>query len=427
MSFDRSQQSYYVREINRALPTAPQMSVNPLALDEALGEPDGGRVHLDSILTEAGGGAGVAAVRQRDAACRALPYPGPGMRDGAARAGCGWWFTPDPSRQSIGAYGTRRGPMDPTLDTSIGSGQWVWDPREAQRLEGMKRTANIRTCPDIQYSTFPNVGWCPTTSMAILTDGAGNPMFAQSPGGDCPGQAIVTNVANCPVAPAPAAGGAGAAATVTPGITALCAPGAGGSLSPQCLASLAGNTELCSSQGTLAVALSRGYAGTDASFNNINAVLASRGFQIHPGIINDGKLSTDDALKSIGGIRQQATSGDGSRATAAAANLCFGSPFDPCSISGSQQGPWDDYADCIVNAATAKGYSPQAGLMPGRIGMAYWNQPQLNSWSAVLSNLDWWMAAAHDQSNPVLQAQAIENVYGLNLNFPPQTCPIPGL
>lgn len=425
MSFDRSQQSYYVREINRALPTAPQMSVNSQALDEALGEPGSGQVHLESLLTAANAGA---AAHQRDAACRALPYPGPGMRDPAARVGCGWWFSPDPSRMSIGAYGTRRGPMDPTLDTSIGPGRWVWDPREAQRLEGMKRVANIRSCPDIQYSTFPNVGWCQGTGMAILTDGAGNPLFPQSPGGDCPGQAIITNPAACPVTPSPAAGGAGAGAggNLTPGITDLCTTGPGGALSPQCLSALAGGTELCSSQGTLALALSRGYAGTDSGFNSTNAALASRGFQIHPGIVNDGKLTVSDALNSIGGLRQVATSGDGSRASKAAANLCFGSPYNPCDIPLSQQGPWDDYADCIATAARERGYSPQGGIIPGNIGMDYWNQSQLHaSWSAVLANLDWWKTQAHNQADPNFQKLAIGNVYGLNMNFPPQTCPTP--
>jgi hypothetical protein len=175
---------------------------------------------------------------------------------------------------------------------------------------------------------------------------------------------------------------------------------------------------------TLAVALSTGYAGTNQNFNNVNTFLAARGFQINSGIINDGKLSIDDAMRSIQGIQQLANSGNGPT-SAAAANLCYGKPFDPCAISPSQTGPWDSYTDCIYQAAINKGYAPQAGLMPGRIGMTYWNQPQLNTWAGVLANLDWWMAHAHDQSDPVLQAHAIENVYGLNLNFPPQSCPIP--
>jgi hypothetical protein len=432
MSFANSQESYFVRQINRALPTAPQLSVNPLSLDAALGNPDGGRVHLDSILTDAGGGAGAAAARQRDAACRALPYPGPGMRDPAARVGCGWWFTPDPSQHSTGAYGTRRGPMSPTLDTTAGSGQWIWDPREAQRMEGMKRMANIRSCPDIQYSTFPNVGWCPTTNMAILTDGAGNPLFPQSPGGDCPGGGIVTNVASCPPPPPPpsAAGGAGGAAaptpTSTPGIRDICDPGAGGALSPQCLYALATwPDQTCSPKGTLAVALSNGYAGTDISFNDVNAMLSARGFQINSGIINDGKLSVSDAIGSVRGLRQVANSNDGSLLATAAANMCFDSTINLCNIPGSMTAPggdWSQYAGCIQEAAIAKGYSPQAGLMPGIIGIAYWNQPQLNTWSAVLANLDWWMAKAYDQSDPKLQALALENVFGLNLNFPPPSC-----
>jgi hypothetical protein len=427
MSFDRSQQSYYVRGINRAIPTT-QTGINPLAFSSALGEPDGGAVHLDSLVSEVGSGSGIAAAQKRDASCRALPYPGPGMRDPAARAGCGWWFVPDPARPSVGAYGTRRGPMSPTLDTAIGPGKWIWDPREAQRLEGMKHAANVRACSDIQLASFPNVGWCQVTNMATIADSVGNPMFPTMPGGDCPGQQLIMNAASCPPPPPPpSTGGAGAGPTptVTPAVMDLCTPGAGGALSPECLQALTwwGG---CSPQGTLGNALGSGYAGTDVTFNSMNSVLAARGFQIHPGIINDGKLGINDALNSYGGLRQMANSGNGSRAAGAAANLCYGTAFNPCAISPSQPGPWDDYVDCIHDAAIAKGYAEQAGLMPGKIGMAYWNQPQLNaSWQAVLDNLDWWMATAHNQSDPKLQAQAIENVYGLNLNFPPQTCPIP--
>jgi hypothetical protein len=355
------------------------------------------------------------------------------MRDPAARVGCGWWFTPDPSQHSTGAYGSRRGPMDPTLDTTAGLGQWIWDPREAQKMESMKRMANIRSCPDIQYSTFPNVGWCPTTNMAILTDGAGNPMFPQTPGGDCPGGGIVTNAASCPPPPPPpsAAGGAGGSAggptpTITPGVTELCAPGASGALSSQCLYALATHLDqTCSPQGTLALALSRGYASTDPTFNGINSILSARGFQINVGIINDGKVSVADALSSVRGLRQVANNNDGSMLMAAAKNMCMDATINLCNIPGSMTAPkgdWTQYAVCITEAALFRGYSQQGGIMPDVIGMAYWNQPQLNTWSAVLANLDWWKGKAFDQSDPKLQAQAIENVYGLNLNFPTPSC-----
>ena len=432
MSFDRSQKSYYVSEINRALPTASQMAMNPLSLNAAFGEPNGGTVNLDSILTEAGGGAGTADVMQRDASCRAQPYPGPGMRDPVARTGCGWWFVPDPSRPSIATYGTRRGPMSPTLDTSIGPGKWVWDPREAQRLEGMKQTANIRSCPDIQFAKFPNVGWCPTTNMAILTDGAGNPMFPTMPGGDCPGASIIMNAASCPPPPSSGSGGSSGGGSVTPSITQLCTPGAGGALSTQCLSSLVGVSG-CSTNTTglnaptLAVALSNGYAGTSQDFNSMNTYLSARGFQINSGIVNDGKVSVSDALNSMQGLRQLANSSDGSSSSKAAAKLCYGTPFDLCaglSLRSAMPGnTWASVSDCITQAAAMRGYSSNAGLLPGNIGIAYWDQQ--TTWSGVLADLDWWMSKAHDQSDPLLQKNAIENVYGLNLNFPPQSCPIP--
>jgi len=161
----------------------------------------------------------------------------------------------------------------------------------------------------------------------------------------------------------------------------------------------------------------------------VNAYLLDRGFQINSGIINDGKLSVADALQSFEGVRQIANSGDGSTGTAAAANLCYGTLFTPCSLSPSQQrssqpnGSWANLAGCISSAAATRGYSQNAGLLPGIIGIKYWDQ--FATWGDVLANLDWWMARAHDQSDIAIQVQAIENVYGLNLNFPPNVCPIP--
>jgi hypothetical protein len=420
MSFDHVQQSYFVHEINRAIPT--RAAINPLALDAAIGEPDGGAIRLDGLIAELGPGTSVANALKHDATCRSLPYPGPGMRDPAARAGCGWWFAPDPTTPSTGAYGTRRGPMNATLDTTIGPGKWIWDPREAQRLEGAKHMTNIRACPDIQFAKFPNVGWCPSTGMALMTDSAGNPLYPQMPGGDCPGTAVIMNAANCPPPPPPPSSG-GAADALTPSVSSLCTPNAAGALSPMCLQALM-SLGGCSARGTLATALaSGGYAGDDNTVTRMNNTMSAYGWSLNAHLLNDGKMTVNDALGAVGQLRSMAGRGDGSRETGAAANLCFGTAFNPCAMSPSQPGPWDSYVDCITEVAMGKGYSPQGNILPGRTNISYWNQ--FRTWADVLANLDAWMAAAHNSADPTKQAQAIENVYGLNLNFPPQACPIP--
>ena len=160
-----------MHELNRSLPTrgaGADMGTLQLALgnnDPTM--PQGVRQVTDTRDFVADFGTRTSAIA-RDAECRGVPYPGPAMRAADARAGCGWWFSPNPSVPSTGAYGSRRGPMSPNLDTQIGPGQWVWDTQEAAMLEGMKVAAAVQSCPDLQFSRNPKVGWCPSTGRAVM-------------------------------------------------------------------------------------------------------------------------------------------------------------------------------------------------------------------------------------------------------------------
>lgn len=424
--FGARQADYYLNEMGRAIPGSRSadfgqlrdaiIDVDPFTRSDVRQTARNVR-WVSDIRSEVGD------ALQRDAECRSIAYPSAGMRDPAARTGCGWWYTAD-KNPSTGAYGTRRGPMDSTLAKHMGSGRWVWDPAEATMLEALKQSGQIHTCPDIQYSKIPNMGWCPATNMALLTDGAGNPSFPNSPGGDCPGGGIITNPANCPPPPSAIPG----APAPPPGISGLCAPGPGGVLSPGCLQTLV--TQSCSPQGVLATALGSGYAGTSDAFSATNSYLSQRGFTIHSGIINDGRVSVSDALSNAAALRQQANAAgtDGSLATAAAANLCFGSPFDPCgSIRASDTAPFP--AQCVTQSATAKGWSPQGAQMPANGGMDFWNS--MRTWGDLQSYQDLAKqsadATAATDTDLRNQTTAIRNVYGVSVKAPRQGCNVQGV
>jgi hypothetical protein len=417
-NFEARQRSYYLNEINRALPTRDNVA-DLRTIQTALGTPDpamptAARQVADIARLTSTFGAATNA-QQMDAQCHALPSPGPAMRAADARTGCGWWLPTDTGTPSTGAYGTRRGPMNVALDQQVGPGRWIWDPREAQQAEAQRQAARIQTCTDLQFSRMPNMGWCPGTGMALLTDGAGNPMFPQTPGGDCPGGGIITAVANCP-APAPpgtpgAAGGSG-------GVAQLCSPDANGALSPACLQGVVG--QVCSSNGVLAASLGgAGYAGSSDAFNAANAYLLQRGFTIHSGIVNDGRVSVSDALSSVQGLKGVAGAADGSRAASAAQNLCYGTAFDPCALAGSDTGPFPP--DCITKAALQAGWAAAGQLMPANGGMSFWNsQP---NWGAVQGQLTSIKQTADAPgSSAAAQATAIGQVYGLSVKYPKQGC-----
>lgn len=434
MDYSAQQRGYYLKEINRALPTRQSPSTfDPRTIHHAVGTADPATTmppDVRSLMTEFSGQSKAMAA---DATCRAMPYPGPAMRDPAARTGCGWWYTNDPATPSVGAYGTRHGPMSPTLDTTFGPGQWIWEPQEAQQLEGLKQAAKIASCADLQFAKMPNMGWCNTTGMALLTDGAGNPLFPRAAGGDCDPSQIVTDPTQCQAPVSPSSSGGGGGAPAAPGIATICTPDANGALSPYCLQQIVGNT--CSPSGLLYSSLGgAAYAGADPTFSTMNAILQQRGFEINSGIVNDGRLSMQDAINSVNGIYQLAARNDGSIESNIGTALCFNkTQYDPCNIPTSATGPWDAYASCITTAALNKGYSAQGAIMPGLIDMSYWNQ--FASWGEVLANLDGYMTAANtapSASDPDLfrqqakaQVQGMNNVYGINITFPGVTCAVP--
>jgi len=414
MSFEEHQKRYYTREINRALPVsrAIKQQATPATLWGAMGIVD----PISPAPRPLNPALFVAAPSEeallRDASCRALTNPGPGMRDPKARVGCGWWHSP--TGTSVGAYGSRRGPMNPNLAKQVGAGQWIWDPQEAYRIEGQKASQKITSCRDIGLAQFPNLGWCPSTGSAVLTDGYGNPAYPQMAGGDCPktpgGGDIIMNPADCPSS-------SSSSATSTTSITDLCSPDETGALSPICLQSLvvAGG---CSAEGTLAQALASGsYAGTSVDFNRVNTVLEQRGFSIHPGILRDGQITQEQVTATLKGLRAEGTTAQG-RSQSAALNLCYGSPFDPCALDASDSGPYDP--SCVTKKALDLGFGSQGKLLPSNSGMDLWNS--FGTWGELVNSIMGWKSTADAGDDPIEQASAIQNVYGLTVKYPKQDC-----
>ncbi len=415
--FDTDQRSYYLNEINRSFP-ATSRAADMNTIQAALGivdpsMPAGTTEVTDSIRMMMNAGSGSDA-RARDATCRSYTAPTTGMRDAAARTGCGWWFVPDSRLHSTGAYGSRRGPMDVSLDSTAGSGEWIWDVTEAGRREGNKQASKVTACADLAFNTYPNIGWCPSTGYGILTDGAGNPAFPQDPGGDCPGGGIVMSASNCPTVPTGggAAGGGGGSGTAG-----LCSSSP---LSPACIQSLVTSTG-CTSNGILAQSLASGYPTESSQFNSIYKYVQPS-FQLSPAILS-GAGTSNDVTTAINAFRQfsQTTSG---RTGSAAAALCSGGSFNPCALASTDGGPYDP--DCVVAEALRQNYSRSGSIVSGIAGRAsgsmdFWNS--LPQWQNVQGDLAIIKQRADNpQPNPKDQANAIQSVYGVSVKYPKQGC-----
>lgn len=421
-NFDSTQRSYYVREINREIPVNA-IPADTITLETALGTsltntPATLKNDVSSFVSTFGRDS---AAIQRDAACKQLTTP-TGMRDPAARTGCGWWYAPDQNAKSTAAYGSRRGPMDLTLDTKFGTGQWVWDETQAAALEGQKQAARLQSCADLQYSTYPNLGWCTSTNMGIMTDGRGNPLSPQGPAGDCAGGQIITSYQSCPAPPQPSQPGGGPTpGSGAGGIAGLCQPQSDGSLSSGCLQSL--NNQICSPNGTLSLALGSGYAGGYQPFMDTYGVLQQRGFSLPAGVLQGGQVDQQTALGGFTQLRTRANAGDQSTATRAASNLCYGTAFDPCALAPTDVPPFNP--NCVTQAATAKGYSPKGTALPANSPDTWWNtQP---NWQAVLDQLDFWKTSTQGQGSLAQQSDGLQRVFGVTIKPPKVGCNVNGV
>lgn len=427
--FENRQKLYYTREINRGVPTVGAPSRDTLIA--AVSTDDAGLgPTAASLLSDFG--QGTQNILTANAACRSLVVPNPAMRDPGGRTGCGWWFVADPTRRSTGALGTRRGPMNPTLDTTYGPGTWMWDPAEAEAAERLKRASTIPSCADVVNNGNPAYAWCQSTNRAVPVDPAsGTVRYPTQSGGDCVGTLVHVGdgVAACNPPP-PNSSAAGAAASST---SALCA---GSPLSPACLYSIIGGQgSQCTAAGTLATALSGNtYATGDDTFNRTYAVMA-RQFTLNEGTYATGNTTQQQALTDINNLAAFANTQPGTRASAAAQNLCLGTAFNICTYSPSDTGPFD--MDCIRSTATGMGYAANAGLLT--LSASYWTQ--FATWQDVLNDLQWFKAAADVPPGPnsvnkpastsvadiqaayQVQRNAIYNVYGITLPTVEMTCP----
>jgi len=454
-AFEDKQQRYYLQQLNQALPVRG-------GYDYSATNSKSGKSELDTLNTALGTIDPVmppnttqmsdaqkffssfdrqAKLEDVDAQCRHITTPGKNLRgDPGARSGCGWWYQDDPNSTSVAAHGTRRGPMNPTLQSG---GEWIWDMDTAYERESMKQARAIQACPDVDIHqrtrNNQNLGWCITSGgHGIVTDGYGNPAYPNNSGGYCPptdngSPNIAMSSGACPP-PDPNSAIEAQYAGQVQGIGYLCSPDNNGALSPACMGALAGIA--CNSNGVLTQSFGGGgYAGSSNDFNSANNYLQQRGFDIHPSIVNDGKTDMWTAFLSMIGVRELASSGKNDKVTNAASNLCFGTPFDPCLFAWDDVGPFP--GECIRKLALAMGYSPKGDLLPEFIGQAYWDE-NCPRWYDVYYNLAWWKGQADTKPADTLspddhskalhwQAYCIKHVHGIDIKFPKQGCNYNGM
>lgn len=346
----------------------------------------------------------VSDVANKDAYCRSFTTPSPSLRtDPAARIGCGWWYVPDTPYargSSVGAYGTRRGPINTAIDKEYGSGMWIWDVDEARKQEELKRSRRVTTCNGLRMpSPDVQLGWCSETGGAIVLNTGGNVAYPDDQ--NCSSGSIIRNPAYCPVQTA--------AGTPVPAWECNTQP-----LSTACVQALVTNAG-CSAQGTLYDSLNSGRPTQSQVFNSVYQYITDGGFSLNNGILTDGNVSLDMAhtsLKGLKGVADTSTTqlpDNGKLIIQAAKKLCYGTEFTPCNILDSKTQPYD--LECIRKLGMSMGYSRTGILLSN--GASYWNR--FATWKDVKDHLAYFKQYA--DTGPVMskQVDAIKNVYGVSV------------
>lgn len=123
------------------------------------------------------------------------------VRKQGVRAGCGWYYVPDPSLNSVGALGTFNGPIFP--DTLPNKGQWVWNIDQAQQLEDIKYCKKYKTCSALNIPAVKQqCSFCSLKGHAIPVNPDGSQKYPNDEDGSCGGE-LLRNPSDCtkPVQP----------------------------------------------------------------------------------------------------------------------------------------------------------------------------------------------------------------------------------
>ena len=428
MNFDSSQKSYYLSEINRAIFSS--RTLDQPTVDAALGTVDPVSPYTSefepSRITSLFGSDRDA--KNRDKACKALLSPHT-MRKGGERVGCGWYFKDGGS--STGAYGSRHGPMDLTLT----GGTWLWDLSSAILAEDTERKSRLGTCANLQYSSYPNLAWCMDGRAIINGKDSCDPSNVVTketiskcePCRDSTGKwlgVLNSNIQKYTQEECNTLNGNwysnGECAKRTGGsYSTFCARQTAPTPTPVCTDNNLSNTciqnfvrENGCRGGALEDALTSGYAYWSPSVIESNNVLQERQFSIPQGILNDGKLTKQEAINYVTNLKGYQSNSD-PRMQKAATKMCSSKDlsYNFCDFPDTTGPPFSIH--CIAKLCMANHWNQSGIAFPSSTTyQQYWGN--LKTWNEVKNQVTQFKLWADTYTEGKNQSMYIKYVYGID-------------
>jgi hypothetical protein len=347
----------------------------------------------------------------KEAACQGIrtPLQLQKSRPNSAKFGCGWLFKPDAPNYGFCAYGHKAAPANLK---PIGEGfQWLWDTAEAVKAYEIAVADSVTDCSMLGFASGRGVrlGWCSSLGRAIPLTADNQSAYPSE--FRCTGTIHLTADA-CAAAEAAASAGrtkSGTGATGATGPSNICS---GDILSTGCRSSLA-DFAGCKN-GTLKSHVLAGGGVNPAARYLVNQ------FSIHENVFTDGRMTVDRALDDMLKMAGASNSASDPGIQSAAANLCKGSPFDPCTALGPNE---PITAACAQQLFQGAGCSQQGTAYPTAA-----NLPQMSktSYGALVKSM---FSGVFDAAQPVTERQqALAKCMGVNVApQPPPDCKYPGL
>ena len=249
--------------------------------------------------------------------CRAMQKPQALPEDNMKRnMDCTWMF--NPTGKSGATLCNLKGPVLFSSQQLFPANQFqmLWSKKDAVKMEAIKQCALTTKCELLIPGS--GCGFCPEKGNAIPVDGAGNALYSESRCSSAP----VLSSANCAK---PVAQGGGGQETL------VCEPDSQGRLSKSCLSAIATQANM-TTNGTIQQALldSTQTSVSSPQGKKLAGIMQNYNFQIPDGILSDGKVTVDTALKTYMNISAASQSAPTARVQKAAASLSVGAPFDFC-------------------------------------------------------------------------------------------------
>ncbi len=299
-----------------------------------------------------------------------------------AAVGCGWMYTPpkqgSPYPQvSKGAVGTEEGPIN--IDSTKNPTEykkWFFDLQLAKRQMLLDKCKSLKTCTDVDQSVYSgDCGYCNDINQGVPIDANGQPLYPDSPIGNCSPSSIVAKGANCQP-PAPAVG-------PTPAIDNVCDL-INGRLSAMCLY----NNVLsagCSEKGALAAALAttqtpNDYVSNLRSADSVKLYNRNANTPLNLDTFGQGATTVATVLQEV---RQLAANANTNPATtqlgAAARDLCLQKgtldSFDFCADLADTTAPPFDLG-CLQKLFLKLGGQPLGTAYPTQQNITTYNTMQ---------------------------------------------------